>query len=238
MTEIASRITNIQQQIPSSVRLIAVSKQVSVEAIRLAYAAGIRDFGESRIQEAAEKQTLLQDLPDITWHLIGHLQANKAVKALQQFPWIHSVDNLKLAQRLDRLAEELSYQPQACLQVKILPDPDKYGWTVPELLAQLPELNQCRNLKIQGLMTIPPLGLDQAQTLSLFHHTRELADQISQQNWSHIQMQELSMGMSGDYQLAIQAGATMVRLGQILFGERGVTPPKIRRVQPKVTPVE
>ncbi|OCQ91685.1 YggS family pyridoxal phosphate enzyme [Oscillatoriales cyanobacterium USR001] len=220
MTEIASRIANIQQQIPPNVRLIAVSKQVSVEAIRLAYAAGIRDFGESRIQETAEKQALLQDLPDITWHLIGHLQANKAVKALQQFQWIHSVDNLKLAQRLNRLAEELSCQPQACLQVKILPDRDKYGWTVTELLTELPELNQCQNLKIQGLMTIPPLGLDDSQILSLFNQARELAEKISQQNWSNIKMQELSMGMSGDYQLAIQAGATMVRLGQILFGER------------------
>jgi PLP dependent protein len=220
MTEIADRIAKIRQQIPETVRLIAVSKQVSVEAIRLAYAAGIRDFGESRIQEVADKQTLLQDLPDITWHLIGHLQANKAAKALQQFQWIHSVDNLKLAQRLDRLAEELSYQPQACLQVKILPDRDKYGWTLSELLAQLPELNQCRNLRIEGLMTIPPLGLDRTQTLNLFDRTRQLAEQISQQNWSNIKMQELSMGMSGDYQLAIQAGATMVRLGQILFGER------------------
>ena len=221
MTEIADRIANIRQQIPGSVRLIAVSKQVSVEAIRLAYEAGIRDFGESRIQEVADKQAVLQDLPDITWHLIGHLQANKAAKALQQFQWIHSVDNLKLAQRLDRLAEELNYQPQACLQVKILPDRDKYGWTLSELLAQLPELNQCRNLKIQGLMTIPPLGLDETQTLNLFDRTRQLAEQISQQNWSNIKMQELSMGMSGDFQLAIQAGATMVRLGQILFGERG-----------------
>jgi PLP dependent protein len=217
---IASRIDSIRQDLPASVRLIAVTKQVSAEAVREAYNCGLRDFGESRIQEAAEKQSQLQDLRDINWHLIGHLQANKAAKALEQFQWIHSLDNLKLAQRLSRLAGELSCSPQVCLQVKILPDPDKYGWSIPELLADLRELDKCQHIKIQGLMTIPPLGLDDSQILKLFNATRELADQIQQQNWSHIQMQELSMGMSGDYHLAIEAGATMIRLGQTLFGSR------------------
>ncbi|MEZ2225933.1 YggS family pyridoxal phosphate-dependent enzyme [Microcoleus sp.] len=217
---IASRIATIRQQLPDSVRLIAVTKQVSTDAIREAYDAGIRDFGESKVQETAEKQSQLQDLPGINWHLIGHLQANKAAKALEQFQWIHSLDNLKLATRLDRLAGELSCSPQVCLQVKILPDPDKYGWTIPELLADLPELNRCQHLKIQGLMTIPPLGLDDSQILEFFNTTRELADQIQQENFAHIQMEQLSMGMSGDYHLAIQAGATMIRLGQTLFGSR------------------
>lgn len=217
---IASRIATIRQQLPDSVRLIAVTKQVPTDAIREAYDAGIRDFGESKVQETAEKQSQLQDLPGINWHLIGHLQANKAAKALEQFQWIHSLDNLKLATRLDRLAGELSCSPQVCLQVKILPDPDKYGWTIPELLADLPELNRCQHLKIQGLMTIPPLGLDDSQILEFFNTTRELADQIQQQNLPHIQMEQLSMGMSGDYHLAIQAGATMIRLGQTLFGSR------------------
>ncbi len=217
---IASRIATIRQQLPDSVRLIAVTKQVPTDAIREAYDAGIRDFGESKVQETAEKQSQLQDLPGINWHLIGHLQANKAAKALEQFQWIHSLDNLKLATRLDRLAGELSCSPQVCLQVKILPDPDKYGWTIPELLADLPELNRCQHLKIQGLMTIPPLGLDDSQILEFFNTTRQLADQIQQQNLPHIQMEQLSMGMSGDYHLAIQAGATMIRLGQTLFGSR------------------
>lgn len=217
---ITSRIATIRQQLPDSVRLIAVTKQVPTDAIREAYDAGIRDFGESKVQETAEKQTQLQDLPGINWHLIGHLQANKAAKALEQFQWIHSLDNLKLATRLDRLAGELSSCPQVCLQVKVLPDPDKYGWTIPELLADLPELNKCQHLKIKGLMTIPPLGLDDSQILEFFNTTRELADQIQQQNLPHIQMEQLSMGMSGDYHLAIQAGATMIRLGQTLFGSR------------------
>src|SRR4028118_2258788 len=114
---IAERIANIRQQLPAGVRLIAVTKQVPVDAMREAYAAGIRDFGESRIQEAELKQSQLQDLPDITWHLIGHLQSNKARKALEQFHWIHSCDSLNLAQRLNRLAAELSLRPKVCLQV-------------------------------------------------------------------------------------------------------------------------
>jgi len=220
MSAIAERLAQIQQTLPSSTRLIAVTKQVSVEAMRDAYAAGVRDFGESRIQEAAQKQAQLQDLTDITWHLIGHLQTNKAAKALELFQWIHSLDSLKLAQRLDQLAANLPQKPNLCLQVKILPDPNKYGWTISELLNDLPQLDQYCHLNIVGLMAIAPYGLDPDQTLSVFTQTQELAEKIRQQSWQTIQMQELSMGMSGDYPLAVQAGATMIRLGQILFGER------------------
>ncbi|CEJ42308.1 YggS family pyridoxal phosphate-dependent enzyme [Umezakia ovalisporum] len=219
-TSISERITDICASLPPSVRLIAVSKTFPSEAIRAAYAAGIRDFGENRIQEAASKQAELKDLPDITWHFIGHLQSNKAKKAIELFHWIHSVDNLNLAQRLNQLAQELGINPQVCLQVKILPDPNKSGWNVPELLANLPALNQCQNLQIQGLMTITPLGLNDAETINVFNSAHKLAQEIREQNWSHLKMQELSMGMSGDYQLAVQAGATMIRLGTILFGQR------------------
>ncbi|KKD37685.1 YggS family pyridoxal phosphate-dependent enzyme [Limnoraphis robusta] len=216
----AERIAEIRSQVPDSVRIVAVTKTVSADVIRIAYAAGIRDFGENRIQEAMEKQEQLQDLSDITWHLIGHIQTNKAIKAVQHFQWIHSVDSLKLAQRLDRLAEESGCQPQVCLQVKILSDPNKYGWSVSQLLDDLAELNQCQHIQIQGLMTIPPLGLNDSETLNVFEQTRQLAQKIQQQRWSNLEIKELSMGMSGDYTLAIQAGATMIRPGQILFGAR------------------
>jgi PLP dependent protein len=221
-SSISERIVTIRSSLPTSVRLIAVSKQVSAEVIRSAYNAGIRDFGESRIQEAAIKQAELQDLSDITWHFIGHLQGNKAKKAIEQFHWIHSVDNLKLAARLEQLAQQLGVSPQVCLQVKILPDPSKSGWSVSELLADLSVLNQYKTLQIQGLMTIPPSELNEPEILSVFHQTRELAKEIEQQNWSHIRMHQLSMGMSGDYELAVEAGATMVRLGTILFGDRSI----------------
>ncbi|TAF12278.1 MAG: YggS family pyridoxal phosphate-dependent enzyme [Nostocales cyanobacterium] len=219
-SSISESIAAIRASLPASVRLIAVSKHKPIELMREAYSAGIRDFGESRIQEAASKQTQLQDLPDITWHFLGNLQSNKAKKALELFDWIHSVDNLPIAQRLDTLAQQLGVSPLVCLQVKILPDPNKSGWMIPELLADLPTLNQYKNLQIQGLMTIPPRGLDDGEIVNVFHRTHQLAQEIASQNWTRIKMQHLSMGMSGDYQWAVKAGATMVRLGTILFGQR------------------
>lgn len=214
---IRENINNIRKTLPANVRLVAVSKYVPVEAIRAAYDAGIRDFGESRIQDMEGKKANLQDLPDITWHLIGHLQSNKVKKALESFEWIHSIDSLKLAQRVNRVAEELSCQPQVFLQVKIFPDPKKFGWQISELMEDLPSLNDCSNLNIRGLMVIAPLGLDETQTLEFFQKTRQLSEEIARQNWSHISMQDLSMGMSGDYPLAVKAGSTIVRLGRILF---------------------
>lgn len=217
---LADRIATVRNSLPDSVRLIAVTKQVPVEMMRQAYAAGIRDFGESRVQETAIKQAQLQDLQGVTWHLIGHLQSNKAQQALQCFQWIHSVDSLKLAQRLNRLAEDYARQPDVCLQVKIVPDPSKYGWTVPELMADLEQLSQCHHLKIQGLMTIPPFALETQQILGIFHQTRELANRIREQRLPNLSLPELSMGMSDDYILALAAKSTMIRLGRILFGER------------------
>lgn len=225
---IAQRIAEIRQDIPPHVRLIAVSKQVSVDAMRAAYEAGIRDFGESRIQEAEAKRTQLSDLPDVTWHLIGHLQSNKAARALELFDWIHSVDSLKLAQRLHTLAGDFAQnkphkhttRPRVCLQVKLRPDPNKYGWDVSQLWADLEALDTCNYLDIAGMMTIPPLELSDAETLAVFQEARQLADKIRQHPLQTIRMEALSMGMSGDYKLAIQAGATMVRLGRTLFGDR------------------
>lgn len=217
---IAERVTQIRQNLPDTVKLIAVSKQVPVEAMRLAYAAGIRDFGESRVQEAQTKQLQLVDLTDITWHFIGRLQSNKAKKAIELFQWIHSVDSLKLAQQLDKLAAENKRQIQVCLQVKIESDPQKTGWTVPQLWADLPDLACCKNLLICGLMTIPPVGLDESQVKSVFDRTSALLAEIKSKNWLNLPQPQLSMGMSEDYKSAIASGATMIRLGRILFGER------------------
>ncbi|GAB4539256.1 MAG: YggS family pyridoxal phosphate-dependent enzyme [Pleurocapsa sp.] len=217
---VSQKINFIKQQIPSSVRLIAVTKTVSADRMIDAYKTGIKDFGENRLQEALTKQQQLQDFSDICWHFIGHIQKNKAKKILESFTWIHSVDSLSLAQRLNRLAAELSLRPKVCLQVKVLPDPNKYGWEIPELLQDLPQLDSFQHLDIQGLMTILPLGLSPEETLNAFQKTKDLAVEIDRQNWSNLKMQELSMGMSADYLLAIQAGATMIRLGRTIFGER------------------
>ncbi|MDJ0680899.1 MAG: YggS family pyridoxal phosphate-dependent enzyme [Xenococcaceae cyanobacterium MO_167.B52] len=219
---IPQQIDLLRQKIPAEVRLIAVSKQVSVSAIRIAYDCGIRDFAENRLQEAIAKQEQLQDLSDICWHFIGHIQSKKARKVLEHFSWIHSLDSLKLAKKLNNLALELSISPQVLLQVKILPDPNKYGWEVSELVAALPQLNSCDHLNIQGLMAILPLGLTSEQILAAFTQTRKVAETIQQQQWSNLTMNQLSMGMSGDYLLAIKAGATMVRLGTVIFGQRAI----------------
>ena len=217
---ISQRIDSIRQQIPRNVRLIAITKQVSLEAMREAYATGIRDFGENRLQEALLKQEQLQDLNDINWHFIGHIQKNKAKKIIENFTWIHSVDSLALAKRLNRLAEELNQIPKVFLQVKVLPDPDKYGWEVSNLLPDLPQLSQYQNLNFQGLMTILPLGLSSTEVVEAFQKTQQLATSIAQKDYGNLTMKELSMGMSGDYMQAIEAGATMIRLGRIIFGER------------------
>jgi pyridoxal phosphate enzyme (YggS family) len=212
---IADRIATITAQLPPGVKLLAVSKYASTEAIRAAYAAGVRDFGESRVQDGLKKMQELSDLHDISWHMIGSLQSNKARLAVQNFAWIHSVDRLGLAQKIDRLVAELNKNPAIFLQVKLAPDPHKSGWHEAELLADLPELAKCQNLNIVGLMTILPLGLDDDQAYQVFSNTAALAEKLRSLGWQNIQ--QLSMGMSGDYHMAVKAGATLVRIGSSIF---------------------
>ena len=210
----------VRQGIPPTVRLIAVTKFLSVETIRAAYARGIRHFGESRVQEAIAKQAELSDLTDLTWHLIGALQSNKARKAVEHFDWIHSVDSLKLAQRLDAIAGELAQMPQCCLQVKIVPDPPKSGLDLTELDALLPAFDQLTHLNIRGIMAIPPQGSSAETVREVFAGAKDLGDRINQQGFNRLHIDQLSLGMSGDYETAIACGSTMVRLGTVLFGPR------------------
>lgn len=214
------RVMAIQGSLPKSVRLIAVSKYMPTALIREAYDLGVRDFGESRVQEAIQKKAELQDLSDITWHLIGHLQSNKAKLAVRHFDWIHSIDSLALAQRLDRLVESEQRSPQLCMQVKPLPDPNKFGWVIAELKSDLQALQACSHLRWRGLMTILPTGLTHQQSLDAFHTIQQLAQEITKQSEGKLSLHELSMGMSSDYLLAVQYGATMVRLGRCIFGDR------------------
>lgn len=218
--QITDRIQTLQRTIPASVTLIAVTKFLPVEVIRTAYAAGVRHFGESRVQEAIDKQAQLQDLPDITWHLIGHLQSNKARKAVEHFDWIHSVDSLKLAQKLNQAATDLSQVPHCCLQVKLVPDPPKSGFEPAELEAALPDLDHLDHLNIRGIMAIPPQGADTALVNEVFTLAKQLGDRLNQAQFNHIYINQLSLGMSGDYTQAIAIGSTMIRLGTTIFGPR------------------
>ena len=238
---LVDKIRLFRATIPPNVRVVAVTKYTEVWAMRAAYAAGIRDFGENRVPDASQKKVQLQDLMDVTWHLIGHLQSNKALKAIQVFDWIQSVDSLALAKRLDRLLTEqwvdkelvaeplkLSFATPSsvhacatkkkliiCLQVKLFPDPTKSGWTVPELLADIPSLLTIETLDIQGLMVIPPIGLDLQASETYFKQAHDLANQLASYG---LTMNVRSMGMSGDYRIAIDHGSTLIRPGRLLFG--------------------
>jgi PLP dependent protein len=209
---LGDRLATIRGTLPATVRLIAVSKTRPIEDIRAAYAAGVRDFGENRVQEAIEKQ--------------AQLQGNKARKALEHFDWIQSVDTPKLLERLQQVSEGLDRRVSCLLQVKLRPDANKIGWDPTELIAYLPRIAQLEKIHVCGLMAIAPQGIGEDETRAVFDETARLADRIAaivqRENWSNIRMDQLSMGMSGDYHLAIEGRTTMVRLGQTLFGKRGV----------------
>lgn len=229
--KISVRWHDINRSIPDSVKLIAVTKTFSAAIVRAAYAAGIRDFAENKVQEAIAKKEALSDLTDITWHFIGHVQSNKSRKVVENFDWVHSIDSLKLAKRMDKQAQELKTQGikaqvRCCLQVKLAADPTKDGFEKADLLAALPELNTLEHLKIEGLMVIPPYGLETAETTAIFAAGQALANDIKAMGLERISMETLSMGMSSDYALAIAQGATMIRLGSILFGDRKQKPDK------------
>jgi len=221
--QLSQNLDEIKKTIPPSVKLVAVTKKVDIDTIRSIYGQGVRDFGENKLQEAINKQSQLSDLTDITWHFIGHLQSNKAKKAIESFAWIHSVDSLKIAQRLDFYARQaleegvIKESPQGCLQVKLLPDENKYGWSVEQLWQDLPLLQELKFFKIRGLMAILPLGLSEEETLSAFKSLKVLQEKIKEKGYFSENFDQLSMGMSGDYLGAIASGSTMVRLGRILF---------------------
>ncbi len=213
---LASRLQAFQRSLPTSTRLLAVSKGQPAEAIRRAVALGQRSFGESRLQEAVAKQAQLTDLEPLDWHFIGRLQANKARGVLRHFGTLHSVDSEKLAQRLQRIAAEEGVSPRVFLQVKFRSDPAKTGFGPEQLRAAWPRLQHLEPLRLEGLMTIAPATLDAAERRCLFADCASLADELG--------LPERSMGMSGDWREAVAAGSTWVRLGSALFGERRQSP--------------
>ncbi|MEM8503016.1 MAG: YggS family pyridoxal phosphate-dependent enzyme [Cyanobacteria bacterium P01_D01_bin.1] len=218
--DLPARLAHIRQRIPPSVRLIGVTKTFSAEVVRKAYAAGIRQFGENKVQEALFKQSELRDLTEVTWHFIGHIQSNKSLRVVENFDWIHSVDSLKLAARINRQAEELGKRPSCCLQVKLAADPTKTGFEAGPLMSALADLDQMKSIDIRGLMVIPPYGLSETEAQAIFERGTALAREIAGRSLANVKMDQLSMGMSGDFEQAIAAGATMVRIGSGLFGQR------------------
>jgi pyridoxal phosphate enzyme (YggS family) len=205
---------------PSTVRLVAVGKTFAPEVLQAAYDAGQRDFGENRVQEAADKAARLPE--DIRWHLVGHLQSNKAAQALGIFSEIHSVDSLKLARRLERLAGEAGRTCRGLVQVDLAGEETKFGLVPEDLPPLLEEAAGFRHLQMTGLMALPPYFDDPEDVRPYFRRLRELAEGMEAQGLlgRHGPL-ELSMGMSHDFPVAVEEGATLVRLGTMIFGHRG-----------------
>jgi PLP dependent protein len=204
-----------------SVRLVAVSKTFPVEDIEAAYNAGQRDFGENKVQEALQKIAVTTEL-EIRWHLIGHLQSNKARKAGPAFHTIHSIDSVDLLRRVDRAAAESGATPEVLIQVDLAGESSKHGIVVNELAAIARAGGECRAARLTGLMLLPPWSEDPEATRPYFRRLRELRDQLVTEGIDDSHLRELSMGMSHDYEVAIQEGATIVRVGTAIFGKRTV----------------
>ncbi|MEM7387163.1 MAG: YggS family pyridoxal phosphate-dependent enzyme [Verrucomicrobiota bacterium] len=207
---------------PGETTLLVVSKTWPADVVSQCVDSHHIDYGENRVQEAAEKIPLLPD--HLRWHLIGHLQKNKVRKAVELFPVIHSVDSLEMARRLDRIAGEEDRRPRIYLQVNIAREDRKFGFAPETLSESASALRQLENVDIHGLMTIPPFVEDPEKTRPHFAALRAFRDQLSEKEaWP---LPGLSMGMSGDFSVAIEDGATIVRVGSSIFGTRQPWPPE------------
>jgi len=204
---------------PEDITLIAVSKTVAPERIQQAVDAGIIDLGENRVQEAAEKIGRVSG-PRLRWHLIGHLQSNKARQAARLFDLIHTVDSIELEARLDRIAGEIGRNPSVLVQVKLGDEPAKSGAPEEAVPAIVNAIDSAANLRLRGLMVIPPISDSPAGARSYFRKLRQIIDGLNKRRAPDQQLADRSMGMSQDFEAAVEEGATMVRVGTAIFGAR------------------
>ncbi|HEY6507500.1 MAG TPA: YggS family pyridoxal phosphate-dependent enzyme [Vicinamibacterales bacterium] len=225
----ADRLQHVRQRLdqaavgagrhPSSVRLVAVSKTFPTSAIREAYAAGQRDFGENRVQEGLQKIGETADL-SIRWHLLGHLQTNKARKAGQAFAVVQSVDSVELLKKLDEAAAETGRTLDLLIQVDLAHEATKFGAPPDQVPRILDAASACRAARVVGLMTLPPVPDSPEDARPWFKRLRDLRDEWVTAGVPPSMLAELSMGMSGDFEVAVQEGATVVRVGSAIFGSR------------------
>jgi pyridoxal phosphate enzyme (YggS family) len=204
---------------PSSIKLIAVSKTFSADAVRAAAAEGQIDFGENKVQEAQAKRAATNDLK-IVWHLIGHLQSNKAKKAATEFDWIHSIDAPDLVRKIDAEASASGRELVLLAQVDLAGEATKFGAREDELLPIFEAAAGCRSVKMAGLMIIPPVVESIEDARPWFQKLRDVRDRLVTNGVPREQLTELSMGMSHDYEIAVEEGATLVRVGTAIFGKR------------------
>jgi pyridoxal phosphate enzyme (YggS family) len=207
----------------SEITLVAVSKTVPAARIREAIEAGVRVLGESRVQEAAAKIPELEPLSaerKVQWHLIGHLQSNKARRAVELFDAVHSVDSLKLAEQLDRLAGESGKRLPIFIEVNLGGEESKTGAAPDEILPLCEQIGKLPRLELKGLMALPPFSDNPEDARPFFQHLRRLRDEARQAGAAGGRFNDLSMGMSGDFEIAIEEGATFIRVGTAIFGAR------------------
>ena len=208
----AHEFKKLRDSLPLGVSLLAVSKGHHRDSIRQLSCYGQLDFGESRLQEAIPKKHDLIDLNQLRWHFVGTLQKNKVRRVIKEFDFIHSVDSLPLLERISRISQEEQKKPNIFLQVKFIEDPNKGGFSKQDLLKSWPKIVSLKNIHLIGLMTIPPILLNSYKRKDLFCECRNLAN--------HLGLKDCSMGMSNDWQEAVEGGATWIRVGSLLFGKR------------------
>ncbi len=204
---------------PEEVRLVAVSKTYAAEIVRAAAAAGQLDFGENRVQEALQKIGETADL-SLRWHLIGHLQSNKAKKAAVSFACIHSIDSIDLLKAVDRAAADAGRSPEVLVQVDLAGEPTKHGAALDVVRSVVEQACRARAVRLAGLMLLPPFFEDPEAARPFFRQICDLRDELCRGGVPSNLLRELSMGMSHDFEVAIEEGATMVRVGTAIFGPR------------------
>jgi pyridoxal phosphate enzyme (YggS family) len=195
------------------VRLVAVSKTVDWQVAMQAYNAGQRDFGENRLPVLSDKVANMPD--DVEWHFIGHLQSNKVRPVVEVCSWIHSVDSIKLLEKIDRIAGEIENKPKVLLEVNVSQEDSKYGLSAADVPAIIEHALDLKNIDLRGLMCMAPFGAPEEELLAIFTSLNKLKDQLNKT--FDIELSELSMGMSNDFEQAIAAGSTMVRVGSSIF---------------------
>ncbi|HEC93394.1 MAG TPA: YggS family pyridoxal phosphate-dependent enzyme [Candidatus Atribacteria bacterium] len=201
---------------PDEIRLVAVTKTATIEQIKEAINAGVKIIGENRVQEAKKKYQILTD--DIEWHLVGHLQTNKAKYAVELFDLIHSVDSVKLAKEIDRRSIQFNKITDILIEVNVSGEETKYGIKPEEVELFLREISGFSGIRVRGLMTIAPIAQNQEKVRPYFRKLRELSEQINNiNNIENIKMEYLSMGMTDDFEVAIEEGSNMVRIGRGIF---------------------
>jgi len=207
---------------PATVRLLPVSKTVELERIRLAYAAGCREFGENKVQEAYGKWQQAGDMPDARWCVIGHLQTNKAREVARFASEFQALDSLRLARTLDRHLQQQGRSLDVLVQINTSGEASKYGLAPQQAAAFLREIASCSSLRVQGLMTLALLSSDEARVRACFAGLRTLRERLRQEAPDGVCLDTLSMGMSGDFEIAVEEGASVVRIGQAIFGARAI----------------